>query len=84
MKYTVKAWKDYYSNNTPGQYTPCEAHIEKEFNNYKDALKFYNSIKLEHDLRASGSYLMNKSLWEENGFEPLKVQYADESVLDNI
>lgn len=82
--YIVKAWRDYYSNNTPGKYTPCEAHIEKEFDNYKDALKFYNSIKLEHDLRATGSYLMNKSLWQEDDIEPIKVKYANENVLENI
>ena len=82
--YIVKAWSDYYPNNTPGEYTPCEPFIEKEFATSNDAVKFYNSIQLEHDLRASGSYLMNKALWRQGDIEPLKVQYADESVLQKI
>ena len=82
--YIVKVWSDYYPTNEPGQYTPCEPTIEKEFATYKDAVKFYNSIKIEHNLSAGGSYLMNKSLWKEDNYKPLKVKYANENVLIKI
>ena len=82
--YIVKVWSDYYPTNGHGKIHSCEPTIEKKFATSEDAVKFYNSIQLEHDLRAAGSYLMNKSLWRQGGTEPIKVEYADESVLDNI